>query len=173
MAFILRPRFTYLAPTACIYCGDRIGPFGDEHIIPRNLGGALVFKDASCKCCEKTINKEIETPISNMMGTFRRRTIPVRNRDKKRRPDTYQLRVIDEAGNPSGEHIIAATDAPRILYLIHFPPPALLFPETRSEGTYLWTWAHRGDLRRMKEQFGASGHIAGARTCTEPCSDSS
>jgi hypothetical protein len=162
MAFILRPRFTYPAPTACIYCGDRIGPFGDEHIIPRNLGGGLVFKDASCKCCEKIINKEIETPSSNMMGTFRRRTIPVRNRDKKRRPDTYRLRVMDEAGNPGGEHVIPAAEAPRILYLIRFPAPALLFPETRSEDTYLWTWAHRGDLQRIKEQFGISRHLAGA-----------
>lgn len=162
MVFILRPRFTYSPPAACIYCGDRTGPFGDEHIIPRNLGGSLVFKDASCKCCEKIINKEIETPSANMMGTFRRHRIPVRNRDKKRRRDTYQLKVIDEAGNLSGTHIIPAAQAPRVLYLIRFPPPALLFPETKSESTYLWTWAHKGDLKRLKEQFGGSGHVAGA-----------
>jgi hypothetical protein len=165
MPFILRPRHTYPAPPACIYCGDRNGPFGDEHIIPRNLGGQLVFKDASCKRCEVIINKEIETRISNMMGTFRRRTIPVRNRDKKRRPDTYQLRMIDETGNPSIEHTIPTAEAPRILYLIRFPPPALLIPESRSEQTYLWTWAHRGDMQRMKDRYGqsgAAGHIAGA-----------
>lgn len=160
MASILRPRFTYPAPPACIYCGVRKGT-GDEHIIPRNLGGALVFKDASCKCCERTINKEIETPSSNRMGTFRRQTMPARNRDKKRRPDTYLLRTIDESGNRSGDYLIPANEAPRILYLIRFPPLGLLFPEHKSEQPEMWTWARRADLQRMKEQFGASGHEAG------------
>ena len=158
---ILRPRFTYPPPSGCIYCGDHNGPFGDEHIIPRNLGGGLVFEDASCKCCERTINMEIETPSANMMGSFRRRVIPARNRDKKRRPDTYLLRIIDEAGDPAGEHIIPAVEAPRILYLIRLPAPSLFFPEAESEPSYLWTWAHKEDLRRLKDRFGGAGTVAG------------
>jgi hypothetical protein len=70
---------------------------------------------------------------------------------------------MDKAGNPSGEYTIPAAEAPRILYLIRFPAPALLYPETRSEQTYLWTWAHKGDLQRIRKQFPASaGHIVGA-----------
>ena len=43
-----------------------------EHIIPRNLGGGLVFENASCMRCECTINKEIETPFAEMAGTLRK-----------------------------------------------------------------------------------------------------
>jgi len=161
MPVLLRPRHTYDPPQGCIYCGDQDGPFGDEHIVPRNMGGALVFKDASCKRCERTINSEIETPISNMIGTFRRRLLPARNRDKKRRPSTYNLQIIDKTGSIIREHTLPASEAPRVLYLIAFPMPALLVPQTRSQYPELWSWAHRGDLKKMNSKYGGAGHTAG------------
>jgi hypothetical protein len=39
----------------CIYCGAR-GPsvaLGQEHIVPKGLGGTLILPDASCRDCEK------------------------------------------------------------------------------------------------------------------------
>ena len=162
MAIILRPQHRYPAPNRCIYCNNPNTPLFDEHIIPRNLGGGLVFENASCKRCERTINKEIETPFAEMAGTLRRRTIPVRNRDKKRRPKTYSLHIVDEHGNKTQTHEIPAPDAPRILYLIRFPPVGLFFPETRTEDPILWTWTHLGDLERIKQKYGGTGHVAGA-----------
>lgn len=37
----------------CIYCGNH--SIGDEHIIPRAIGGTLVLPNASCRPCERTI----------------------------------------------------------------------------------------------------------------------
>jgi hypothetical protein len=161
MPLLLRPRHTYDPAHYCIYCGDKDGPFGDEHIVPRNMGGALVLKNASCKCCERTINSEIETPVANQMGTFRRRILPARNRDKKRRPPTYNLQIVDAAGNIIQEHVIPASEAPRVLYLITFPPLGLLSPHTLSEAPVMWRWAHRGDMQKLKSKYGGKGHTAG------------
>jgi hypothetical protein len=71
------------------------------------------------------------------------------------------LKVIDSAGNPTEEHVLPASEAPRLLYLIRFPLPALLYPSARSGPTQLWTWAHRGDLAKLKSRFGGAGHVAG------------
>lgn len=81
----------YEAVEKCIYCGALELPegatkFGDEHIIPFSLGGNLVLPEASCKACEKVINREIETPInSHEWGNLRAsRDFPTRNPKKRR-----------------------------------------------------------------------------------------
>src|ERR1700733_7626443 len=53
---------------SCIYCGRTTLPHGvdrftDEHIIPLGLGGTRILPEASCVKCQRTINREIETPI--------------------------------------------------------------------------------------------------------------
>ena len=52
----------------CIYCGIVDLPpgmkrFHDEHIVPLALNGALILPEASCRQCERTINKEIENRL--------------------------------------------------------------------------------------------------------------
>jgi len=160
MPWYLVPTHTYDPPTACIYCGDQTGPLGDEHIIPRNMGGRLVIKNASCKTCEKIINSQIETPIANMMGSYRRRSIPARNRDKKRRPLSTTIRIYDEAGQIT-DHPASADEMPRVLYIPALPPPTLLDPKARDIAPEMWTMAHREDLKRAKEKFGGVAHVAG------------
>jgi hypothetical protein len=44
----------------CIYCPDGKPPFTREHVIPRGMGGGIVFLEASCTECQKKIN-EVET----------------------------------------------------------------------------------------------------------------
>ena len=86
----------------CIYCGATeppadIGRFTDEHIIPLAMGGNLILPQASCKQCEKIINREIETPVcSQEWGLLRaKRNFPTRNK-KKRKAKTHQkVRRID------------------------------------------------------------------------------
>jgi len=46
--------------------------FHDEHIVPLALNGGLVLPEASCKQCERTINKEIENSmLSEEWARFR------------------------------------------------------------------------------------------------------
>lgn len=84
----------------CIYCGetelpDDVPRFGDEHIIPLALGGNLILPEASCKTCEATINRLIETPISSQeWGYFRsKHNFPTRN--KRRRKTHVTLKKYD------------------------------------------------------------------------------
>ncbi len=93
-------RHLYKPVGKCIYCGETELPvdihrFGDEHIIPFALGGNLILPEASCKSCEKIINRQIETPVSSHeWGFFRsKRTFPTRR--KKRRKTHIKLRRVD------------------------------------------------------------------------------
>ncbi|MGX9431608.1 MULTISPECIES: HNH endonuclease [Bradyrhizobium] len=75
----------------CIYCGETklpagVSKFGDEHIIPLALGGNLILPEASCKTCERIINREIETPVLSQEWGFLRakREFPTRNKKKRK-----------------------------------------------------------------------------------------
>jgi hypothetical protein len=150
----------YDPPGKCIYCGDTEGPFGEEHIIPRSLGGALVFKEASCKKCEGLINSQIETPVLNMMAPFRHRVMPARSRDKKRRPKEAIIEILDGDDNIT-KHPIRPSDRPLTLFLPQFPPPALIEPTARSQVPQMWVIAYRDDLRKARKRWGGTGHVAG------------
>ena len=80
------PNHFYPSVRHCIYCGETkllagVSKFGDEHIIPLALGGNLILSEASCKICERIINREIETPVlSQEWGYLRsKREFPTRN----------------------------------------------------------------------------------------------
>ena len=156
----------YDPPGKCIYCGTPDGPFGDEHIIPRALGGMLVFKEASCKKCECIINSQIETPVLNMMAPFRHRVMPARNRDKKRRPKEATIGIFDKQDNITNIQI-KPSERPRTLFLPQFPPPALLIPGARSRIPQMWMMLHNGDLAKAKKKFGGTGHVAGHYNVTQ------
>ena len=51
----------------CIYCPDGKPPFTKEHVIPRGMGGGIIYPKASCERCKKIIH-EIETYC--MRGPF-------------------------------------------------------------------------------------------------------
>jgi HNH endonuclease len=150
----------YDPPGKCIYCGCTRGPFGEEHIIPRALGGALVFKDSSCKKCEHIINSQIEAPVLNMMAAFRHRVLPARGRDKKRRPKEATIEILDNDDNII-KQFINPSERPRTLFLPQLPPPALLNPSARSKPVQMWMMMHRGDLNEAKQKWGGVGHVAG------------
>ena len=87
------PNHFYDPVRKCIYCGTDTLPegfqrFTDEHIFAFGLGGNLVLQEASCRCCQRKINKQIETPIlRNEWGGLRDRLeFPTRNpRDRGKR----------------------------------------------------------------------------------------
>jgi hypothetical protein len=85
------PNHFYPSVKQCIYCGETelpagVSRFGDEHIIPLALGGSLILPEASCKTCERIINREIETPVlSHEWGYLRsKREFPTRNKKKRK-----------------------------------------------------------------------------------------
>lgn len=91
------PNHLYPPIGKCIYCGETrlpvgVSRFGDEHIIPYALGGNLILQEASCKKCEKIINREIETPIcSHEWGYLRaKREFPTRKK-KERQAKTHVI----------------------------------------------------------------------------------
>jgi HNH endonuclease len=96
------PNHYYPAVGKCIYCGEtRLPPgvprFGDEHIIPFSMGGTLILQEASCKRCEKVINRQIETPVTSQeWGDLRaKRKFPTRNKLKRKKRTHVRVRAID------------------------------------------------------------------------------
>jgi hypothetical protein len=51
----------------CIYCPDGKPPFTREHVIPRGMGGGIIYREASCEQC-RIIIQDIETYC--MRGPF-------------------------------------------------------------------------------------------------------
>src|SRR5216684_6936002 len=93
----------YYSPVGkCIYCGETKLPpgilrFGDEHIIPFSMGGTLILREASCKRCEKLINRELETPVTSQeWGDLRaKRKFPTRNKLNRKKRTHVAIRAID------------------------------------------------------------------------------
>ena len=88
----------------CIYCrttalSPGLSRFTDEHIIPLALGGNLLLREASCTCCMKIINQQIESLILlKEWGYFRiKRNFPTRNKNnrKEARETLVTLRQFD------------------------------------------------------------------------------
>ena len=80
----------------CIYCGSTepssgARRFGDEHVVPLALNGALVLPEASCKSCERVINKEIETQLLTDEWSQFRAKYGLPTRRPKNRPKTVVL----------------------------------------------------------------------------------
>ena len=87
---------SYTPVGRCIYCGTTdlpqgVGRFSDEHIVPLALNGGLVLPEASCRHCERIINREIENLLlSEEWGSFRAKYgLPTRR--PKRRAKTVSL----------------------------------------------------------------------------------
>ena len=76
----------------CIYCGVVEVPLGmkrfhDEHIVPLALNGGLILPEASCRQCERTINKEIESRLlTEEYAQFRAKYgLPTRRKKKRKK----------------------------------------------------------------------------------------
>lgn len=111
---------SYLPVGRCIYCRTTdlppgLSKFGDEHIIPFALGGDLILPEASCKNCEKLINKEIENPIlSQEWGRFRdKRNFSTRHKSARKQRTHTTIRTID--GSPLRINL-AEHSTPVIMY---------------------------------------------------------
>lgn len=104
----------------CIYCREtvydpsRIGAkLGEEHIIPRGLGGTLTLEEASCKRHE-TITTGFETKCISHLVQHSRADLGIKGRKTKR---------------------LKAKVEPSVMVMYKFPDPSILAMPTSSEST--------------------------------------
>lgn len=89
-------RYRYAPVGRCIYCGTTKLPalakrFGDEHIVPLALNGGLILPQASCRRCERVINREIEEPLLTGNWAHFRAKHKLPTRRPKRRKKSMML----------------------------------------------------------------------------------
>jgi hypothetical protein len=149
---------TYDPVGRCIYCEattptDGADRFSDEHIIPLGLGGNLVLPEASCAKCQKTINKQIETPIlRHEWGGLRdKRGFPTRN--KKDRVGRTHVPV---TGVDGSEILIPLHDHSTPVPLYRFDEPRVLSMKSLPTLDHHWTMSilsSREESQAMHEKF--------------------
>lgn len=94
----------YQSPGKCIYCGEDKKRLTDEHIVPLSLNGTMIFRDASCECCNSITKKFEEVVAHDLMGTFRVR-YGIRTRHPKKRPKTFPLNVKNADGTTTRKEV--------------------------------------------------------------------
>lgn len=82
----------------CIYCGASGVHLGDEHVVPRSLGGALVLKGASCRKCED-ITKKFEQQVAREMWGEARIAFDAPSKRKRERPKLLSMKSEDGQGS--------------------------------------------------------------------------
>jgi hypothetical protein len=139
-----------------IYCEDGKPPFTREHVIPRGLGGGIIFPDASCGECQKIIN-DIETYCMRGPWLSHRLTLGLVNdlKDLGR-----ELRMPVMVGNEREERTFTPEEFPNYLILPEFQDrPGLL--TGRMDGTGRFTYTIWGDERTQQLHGDGAGNDLG------------
>lgn len=115
----------YPAFGRCIYCGSNGDPnraLGEEHIIPRSLGGTLVPPAASCASCEG-LTHPAETHCVQTMVYPLRPALGIRGRKSNRVAQNLPM-----LGRRPGDRkrMIPYRDHPGVALMFSFLPPGLL-----------------------------------------------
>ena len=123
----------------CIYCGTTHLPtgkrrFGDEHIVPFALNGGLVLPEASCRHCERIINREIENRLLSEEWALFRAKYSLPTRRPKNRAKTVLL------GSRTGGHIrVPAIEYTAPVPLYNFDTARILSGAQPIPNTHAWT----------------------------------
>ena len=157
-------RHRYAPVGRCIYCGTTKPPalakrFGDEHIVPLALNGGLILPQASCRRCERVINREIEAPLLTGNWAYFRAKHRLPTRRPRRRKKSMVLH---------GSRIripITEYTAPTLVY--QFAPAGVLSGAEPVPNSHAWTVRHvvsNGDeetaLQRRYSSWGGR-HLIG------------
>jgi hypothetical protein len=134
----------------CIYCADGQPPFTREHVIPRGMGGGMIFPKASCEKCREII-RDVETYC--MRGPFlsHRLELGLVN-DLGDLGDV--VRVPIRVDGKRTDKSFSLEDLPNYLVLPQFhDPPGLTTGRTDGTGRHSYTiW---GDQRSLDEHGSA------------------
>lgn len=127
----------------CIYCGaTRYSTsrrrLGDEHIIPKALGGTLILKRASCQRCERIINKKAENPMLRGNFLLARHRLNMRVKTKRK---AYPINALRGEWLQEEEFTIVDTPEAHVagLAMLDLPRPRILDPSPR-DGDGFWPW---------------------------------
>jgi hypothetical protein len=110
----------------CIYCGATSPgtPLTEEHIIPKAIGGRLIFDAASCADCQKETHAfeghalGLYLPIRRQLGFPE--SLSGRKLRERREKEKFLLDV-------DGRRVkVASAEFPALVVTIAFPPPAIL-----------------------------------------------
>lgn len=144
---------TFAPVGRCIYCRaetyapDSDRPLAEEHIIPYALNGNLVLPRASCRRCERIINK-FETRILRGLLLGFRTFAKMQSRNPKDRDPELPLYDTD-----SKRIMVKAEDYPIGLILPVYGAPLILSgKDTISMG--FWTNFLRVDARKLQRRYG-------------------
>lgn len=127
-SFLAVPTIKYAPAGKCIYCGDLASKdtrLGEEHIIPRSIGGTLVLPEASCRKCERETSR-IETYCAKHYFYAARVHEGIRGR-RARGPKTL---VQTELVNPPERIKMDVKNHPGLLDMWLLPPPDVFGPST-------------------------------------------
>lgn len=113
----------------CIYCPNGKPPFTREHVIPRGLGGSIVYPKASCERCRKIIH-EIETYCMRGPWLSHRLTLGLVN-DLKDLGDELKMPVMIDGKRQ--EKIFTPEEFPNYLVLPQFHDPPGKLTNRRDE----------------------------------------
>jgi len=141
----------------CIYCGAGAPtPLGDEHIIPYSLNGTHILPKASCRECERIINKEIETFCLRQMLIQPRLHFGLKTRNPSQRPSTLPIMT-----NELSEKEVPVADHPLCLMLPQLSVPSVLTGEPDSEyfAMKMWTCRELAWDEKM-DQIGGEGSVS-------------
>jgi hypothetical protein len=137
----------------CIYCTDGEPPFTREHVIPRGLGGSMVFPRASCERCRRII-LDIETYCLRGPFLSHRLTIGMVNHPEDL-GTTIRMPIIVEGQRREREFSIE--DYPNFLVLPQFhDPPGLLTGRSNHTGRVSFSiWGVEEQLRALHSEGNA------------------
>jgi len=111
----------------CIYCGSKILPLSNEHIIPYGLNGVHILKKASCENCAN-ITSRIELSVLGV--SFERQRILMGFRSRRKKPDNREFKTLID-----GKERVLSLD--NQVTSLHFPIlelPAFLTGKKYVEG---------------------------------------
>jgi HNH endonuclease len=150
----------------CIYCEDGRAPFTREHVIPRGLGGGIIFPKASCEECRK-ITHDIETYCLRGPWLSHRLNLGLVNDLKDLGRELKMPGMID---NVRHEKVFTPEEFPNYLILPEFhDSPGLL--TGRMDGTGRFSFTIWGDERtKQLHGDGAGNAILAERFDLNKCS---
>jgi hypothetical protein len=110
----------------CLYCNSpgTAASLTEEHIIPKAIGGRLIFEGASCKGCQDQTHAfeghalDLYRPIRRQLGF--RESLSGRRAAERRQKEKFIVEL-------DGRRVkVPAAEFPALMITIDFPPPAIL-----------------------------------------------
>ena len=136
-----------------IYCPNGQPPFTREHVIPRGLGGGLIFPAASCETCREII-RDIETYC--MRGPFLSRRL---HADLVNDPEDLgpTIRMPIAVDGVRREKVFPVDQYPKFLVLpVFHDPPGLLTGRANHAGRISFSvWGDENELEALHREGNA------------------